>query len=136
MLWNLIKSDCNNLYLHNKSFKTTLKSNSHLTSIFRCGPVNSSSPTFPNINLIKTTTNLLAVWKITEKGCNVLHVLPKVHIFFYDDAKMIFLTDILCNRQSSWSGVTHDTRGPHWQCKKSSYRWLQYETFIYITCTW
>ena len=45
--WNLIKSDCNNLYLHNKSFKTTLKPYSYQRSIFRRGPVNPSTPTFP-----------------------------------------------------------------------------------------
>ena len=46
LLWNLVKSDYNNPNFHNKSFKTTLKSNSFLTSIFRCDLVNLSARTF------------------------------------------------------------------------------------------
>ena len=78
MLGTLIKNDCNNLYLHPKLLKITLKLNSYLASIFRRGPVNPSTPSFPNINLTKTMTNLLIVWKMTEKGYNNLYLLTKV----------------------------------------------------------
>ena len=46
--------------------------------IFRSSTVNTSTTVFPYINLAKTMTNLLAVWKITEKGWNNLCLLPKV----------------------------------------------------------
>ena len=61
---------------------------------------------------------------------------PASTIFFYDKTQMIFLIDVFRNCQHNLGKVTHDTRGLHYQCRKSSYRWLQYEMFIYITCTW
>ena len=78
LLENLIKNNCNNLCFHNKSFKITLKPNSYLTSIFHRSPVNQSTPTFSNISLTKTMTNLFLVLNITEKNCNILYLLLKV----------------------------------------------------------
>ena len=59
----IIKDSCKNLYLHPKSFKTTVKSNSYLMSISRRGPITPSTPTFPNIDVTKATENLLVVLK-------------------------------------------------------------------------
>ena len=67
MLGYSIKNGCKYLYFHPKHFKITFKSNSHLMSISRVGLVNPSIPTFPNLNLTKTLTNLLVAWKFTEK---------------------------------------------------------------------
>ena len=67
LLGNLVKSDYNNPYFHNKSFKTTLKSNSFLMSILRCGLVNLSGPTFPKKQSYKInhifTCSLKNHWK-------------------------------------------------------------------------
>ena len=52
-----------------KPSKIVLKPNSYLSSVFRRGSVNPANLTVPNINLTKAMTNLLAVWKMTEKGC-------------------------------------------------------------------
>ena len=75
---NLIRNVCKNLYLHPKPLKVTFKSNSYLMPISCRGPVTLSIPNFPNINLTKTLTNLLVVWKMTEKGLNNFYLLPKV----------------------------------------------------------
>ena len=48
-----LKHGYNNLYLYNKLFKTTMKPNSHLTSISCRGLVNPSTLTFSNVNLKK-----------------------------------------------------------------------------------
>ena len=94
MLGDLIKNDCNDLYFHQKPFKTDLKANSYLASIFYCGPVNLSTPTLPNINLAKTNKNLLVIWKITEKGCNNLHLLLKA--FRINSKSNSYLMSISC----------------------------------------
>ena len=60
------KFNFKNLCLYPKSFHITLKPNSYLMSISRRGPVNPSTPTFPNINLTKPIKNLLVILKITE----------------------------------------------------------------------
>ena len=48
-----------NLYLHSKTYNMGLKWNLYLTSLSRCGPVNPSIPTFGNINLTESITNLI-----------------------------------------------------------------------------
>ena len=63
--------------MHPKFFKINLKPNSYLASVSRCGPVNPSSQTFPNINLTQAMEYFLVVWKITEKG------LEKLYFFCY-----------------------------------------------------
>ena len=73
MLGNSIKNDCSYLYLHPKPFRFTSKSSSHLTSISRRCPVTLSTHAFSNINPTKWMTNLLIVWKVTEKDCNDLN---------------------------------------------------------------
>ena len=67
LLGNLVKNGFKNLYFHPKHFKSPFKSNSYLISVSHPGPVNPSTPTFPNINLTKTMRNLLVAGKITEK---------------------------------------------------------------------
>ena len=74
MLGNSIKNDCSYLYLHPKPFRFTSKSSSHLTSISRRCPVTLSTHAFSNINPTKWMTNLLIVWKVTEKDCNDLNL--------------------------------------------------------------
>ena len=44
----------------------------YLASLSRCSPVNLSTPTFGNINLTETVTNLLVVWKVKNE-CNNLY---------------------------------------------------------------
>ena len=39
---------------------------SYLTSLSHPGPVNPSTPTFPNINLTETITNLISVWELNQ----------------------------------------------------------------------
>ena len=65
LLGKSIRNDYNNLYLHNKPFKITMKPNWYLTSIFRLGLVNLSTLTYPNISLTKAVWNLYVVchWK-------------------------------------------------------------------------
>ena len=79
-----LKNGCNDLYLHNKLFKITLKANSHLTSIFCHDLINPSTLIFPNINLKKTVGNLSVVLNVTEKRCNNLYLLVK---FFHRSSK-------------------------------------------------
>ena len=55
------------LYLHSKTYNMDLKWNLYLTSLSHRGPVNSLTPTFGNINLIDTTTNLILVLKFNQK---------------------------------------------------------------------
>ena len=62
-----LKNGFNNLYFHPYTFNMIYKSFSYLTSLSRRGPVNPSTSTFGSINLAKTMTNLLAVWKINKK---------------------------------------------------------------------
>ena len=59
--WKLNQNDCNDLYLHNKPFKTALKSNHIWCQFFVVASVNPSTPTLPNINLTKGIRNLLVV---------------------------------------------------------------------------
>ena len=73
-----LKNGCNNLYLHNKLFKITLKPNSCLTFFCRDLANPSTLLTFPNINLKKTVGNLHVVSNITEKSCNNLYFHLKV----------------------------------------------------------
>ena len=53
-----------NLYLHSKTYNMGLKWNLHLTLVSRSGPVNQSTPTFRNIKLTETITNLVIPWKL------------------------------------------------------------------------
>ena len=39
----------------------------YLMSLSRRGPVNQSTPTFGNINLTETATNLFVAWKFSQK---------------------------------------------------------------------
>ena len=48
-----LKKDCNNFNFHLHTFDERQKSFSCLTSLSRHGPVNPSTPTFGNINLIE-----------------------------------------------------------------------------------
>ena len=66
LLWNTTKNGCKNPYLQCKSFKSTFKPISHLTSISRRCPVTLSIHIFANTKLTKTMTNLLIVWKMYE----------------------------------------------------------------------
>ena len=63
-----MKNNCNDLYLHSKSFKTTLKPNSYLMSLSRRSPVNPSTATFLNINLTQAIANLVVASKINQKS--------------------------------------------------------------------
>ena len=74
---NPIKNGYKNLYLHPKVFKNTFKPNSHLPLHFLGGLGSLSSPTFPNINLTKTMTNLF-VWKI--KLVSFIEIQNQIHI--------------------------------------------------------
>ena len=60
------KNGCNNLYFHTHNLDARQKSFFHLTSVSRRGPVNTSTPIFPNINLKKTITNLSVVSNVAE----------------------------------------------------------------------
>ena len=60
-----------------KPFKIILKPSSYPTPFFRRGPINLSTPTFPNISLTKTMTNLFIVSIITGKRWNNLYFLPE-----------------------------------------------------------
>ena len=62
-----LKNGFNNLYFDPYTFNMIYKSFSYLTSLSRRGPVNPSTSTFGSINLAKTMTNLLVVWKIDKK---------------------------------------------------------------------
>ena len=62
-----LKNGFNNLYLHNKLFKITLKPSSYLTSIFCRGLVNPSTLAFPNTSLKKTIGNLYVASNATDK---------------------------------------------------------------------
>ena len=61
------KNGCNNLYYHPFSLSKGNKLFSYLTSFSRRGPVNPSTPNFPNINLTRTITNLLVVSNVNKK---------------------------------------------------------------------
>ena len=58
-----LKNGCNNLYFHPYSFNKTQKSFSYLTSLSRGDLLNQSTPTFRNINLTETITNLSISWE-------------------------------------------------------------------------
>ena len=66
LLGKSIRYDCNNLYLHNKPFKITMKPNWYLTSVFPCGLVKLWTLTFTNINLTKAVRNLYVVCHCKE----------------------------------------------------------------------
>ena len=53
--FNSVKNGWNNVYLHSKPFKITLKPNSYLTSITHRGLVIPPTPTFCNIDGTQTT---------------------------------------------------------------------------------
>ena len=67
IVWKITEKVCNILHALRKFFLRNSKSNSYLMSISRRGPVNLSFPTFGNINLTKTITNLLVAWKYNQK---------------------------------------------------------------------
>ena len=90
-LGNSVKNSCKNLYLHPRSFKIIIKSDSYLTSVSRRGSVTPSTPAFPNINLKKTIGNLLVVSKITEKWLQQ-SLLPS--LFLWYEIKITFLSDV------------------------------------------
>ena len=71
-----LKNGCNNFYFHPYTFDERYKSISYLMSLFRRGPVNSSSPTFGNINFTEAMTNLIVVWKFHQNGCKNLYLHP------------------------------------------------------------
>ena len=54
-----------------------LKWNLCLTSLSRRGPVNPSTPTFANINLTETMTNLIVPWKFSQKRTQESLFAPK-----------------------------------------------------------
>ena len=61
------KYGCNNLYYHPFNLPKAYKLFSYLTSRSHRGPVNPSTPTFGNMNLIETMTNLIVAWKFSQK---------------------------------------------------------------------
>ena len=66
-----------NLYPHSKTYIMGLKRNSYLMSLSRRDLVNPSSPTFANINLTETMTNVIVAWKSNQDGCKNLYLHPK-----------------------------------------------------------
>ena len=56
-----------NIYLQPKIFNMGLKWNSYLTSLLRCGPVNSSTPIFGNISLTETMAIYLLLGNLINK---------------------------------------------------------------------
>ena len=73
----LLKNGYNHLYLLKKIYYRSSKSNSYLISISIRGLVNVSTPTFSNINLTKTTTNLLLLGNSIKVESNNLYLQPK-----------------------------------------------------------
>ena len=55
------------LYLYSKTYNMSLKLNLYLTSLSHHGPVNASTPTFGNINLIERIKKLIVSWKSSQK---------------------------------------------------------------------
>ena len=78
MLRKSIKSDCNNLYLKNRSFKITLKTNSDLASFFCSDSVNPSISLFP----ISVLQKQLDIYKFSENLSQKLKIkfIPYVDI--------------------------------------------------------
>ena len=66
-IYYLTTSHIKNLYRHSKTYNMGLKQNLYLTSLFRRGPINTSTPTFPNINLTETKTILIVASKFNQK---------------------------------------------------------------------
>ena len=60
------KYGCNNLYYHPFNLSKGQRLFSYLTSFSRRGPVNTSTPSFTNINLTKTITNSPVVSNVTK----------------------------------------------------------------------
>ena len=56
-----------NIYLQPKIFNMGLKWNSYLTSLLRCGPVNSPTPIFGNISLTETMAIYLLLGNLINK---------------------------------------------------------------------
>ena len=63
----LKKDSIKNLNLNAMTYKVTLKRNSYLTSLSHPGAINPSTPTFDNMSLTETMTNLLAAWQFNQK---------------------------------------------------------------------
>ena len=98
MLGNPIKNGCKNLYLFPKPYRITFILKSYVMSSSCCGPVNPSTPTFPNINFTKATRNLLFISKITKKWLQE-SLFPL--LFLWYDLEIIFksfsyLTSLYC----------------------------------------
>ena len=68
------KNGCNNLYYHPFSLFKRQKLFSYLTSFSRRGPVNRSTPNFPNINLTRTIANLPVVSNVTKKMAVIISI--------------------------------------------------------------
>ena len=62
-----LKNGCNNLYFHPYNIHKRYKLFSYPMSLFRRGPVNPSTPTFGNINLTETITNLIVALTFNQK---------------------------------------------------------------------
>ena len=62
-----LKYGCNNLYFPSFSLYKGSKLFSYITSLSSHGPLNPSTPTFSNINLKGTMTNLIVAWKVSQK---------------------------------------------------------------------
>ena len=89
LLRNPIRNNCENLYLHPKPFKITVKPNSYLPSIFCRGPVKPSNSNFLNTNLTNTITNLLVISKFNQ---NWLQQFPPLYL--WHEVEIIFLSGI------------------------------------------
>ena len=61
-----LKNGYSNLYFHLYTFDMSYKSFSYMNSLSRPVPVNPSIPTFRNIHLTETITNLIAAWKFNQ----------------------------------------------------------------------
>ena len=118
MIRNSLKNDCNNLYLHFKSFKITLKLNSYLMSISRCNPVNWSTPTFPNTNLTKTIRNLLVISKFTKKLLQQYLFPP---LYLWHDLQTILLSDVT---SLLWPGESANPNFPQYQSDRNNDKFI------------
>ena len=118
MIRNSFKNDCNNLYLHFKIFKITLKLNSYLMSISLCNPVNSSTPTFPNTNLTKTIRNLLVISKFTKKFLQQ-YLFPPLYLWY--DLQTILLSDVT---SLLWPGESANLNFPQYQSDRNNDKFI------------
>ena len=79
LFWELLKNDCNNLYLHSKSFNMSLwRSHLCLASIYRGGPVDLPTLHFPTYIWQKQWQLHLLLERSLKIGCNNLYFHCKI----------------------------------------------------------